>query len=74
MRVLLAIGFLTVFVMLTPDSNAATCEQHAANCMKNGGTKDKCYGAGVTTCKRTCAYVGHYSGKTFTATSGCSNK
>lgn len=65
------IGTLAITVTA---AEAVTCEKLAALCMKNGGTKAVCYGAPLAGCKRTCTYVGAYSGKRFPASGDCGGK
>jgi opacity protein-like surface antigen len=48
-------------------AQAETCSQIAANCLKQGGTRDRCHGPALAECQKTGTYVGSYSGKTFTA-------
>src|SRR5581483_8424763 len=66
-----AIAFLVCATLISGPARAVTCQERASNCMKNGGTKDVCYGAALASCKRTCTYVGAYSGKSFPASGDC---
>ena len=50
-------------------SQAATCDDCAQFCMKNGGIRAVCFDAArMASCERTGSYVGAYSDKSFPAT------
>jgi hypothetical protein len=53
--------------ILISTAAAETCGQLAENCMKQGGSRDRCYGPAFTGCKKTGTYIGSNSGKTFQA-------
>lgn len=62
-------------VVATTAADAASCRHLAENCMKNGGTRDRCFAPAVLAhCKKTCEMIGPYTGKVFVATSGCVGK
>jgi hypothetical protein len=66
------LGALAVVIALFADAaHAETCGERAAACMRNGGTKEVCYGAALASCKRSCTYVGPYTGKSFPASGDC---
>ena len=69
-----AASFLIVFVVavvFSGPASAETCQDRAVSCMQNGGTRDACYGPALASCKRTCTYVGPYTGRNFSATGDC---
>lgn len=69
MRKILMASLGIAFVGMVSPAHAASCTQHANNCMKNGGTRAVCYGAALAQCEKTGTYIGPYSGKAFSADS-----
>lgn len=59
----------TAIVVTTTPAAAVTCSQRAANCVKNGGGSNDCYGR-VASCQRSCVYVGP-SGRSWSASGDC---
>lgn len=67
-----ALAAACVALAWTNGAHAASCNDLANNCMRSGGTKDRCFAADVmANCRNTCVMIGPYSGKPFKATSGC---
>ncbi len=66
-----SIALLVCATLISDPARAATCQEQASKCISNGGTRSVCYGAALASCKRTCTYVGPYSGKSFQASGDC---
>ena len=72
---LIAACLAGALVVAATTADAASCRRLAENCMKNGGTKDRCFAPAVLAhCKKTCEMIGPYTGKVFVATTGCIGK
>ncbi len=64
---ILASSIAVVGMLAANAASAASCTSFAQGCMKNGGTKDVCYGSALNKCEQTGQYIGPYSGKVFQA-------
>jgi len=55
-------------------ASAASCADRASMCVSNGGSRGVCYGGAYASCKRTCTYVGPFSGRAFGASGDCGKR
>ena len=65
--ILLGSAIASIFIN---SAGAETCGQLAGNCMKQGGTRDRCFGPAFTGCQKTGTHIGSYSGKVLQARAG----
>ena len=58
--ILLGLAIVSIFIN---SAGAETCGQLADNCMKQGGTRERCYSPAFTGCQKTGTHIGFIFGE-----------